>query len=240
MGQLFYSTNLTLRKIGAIIISFILIVSALLAVQPRAAYADVAAPGSQIQVEIYLLPGATLASRFTAQKTIIVSDSNELVASTVSAELSQNAIDAGWDNLKLNAYNAPQKWFSIEMRFGEQIYITERTLLCTITVELREDASMGEYALSPSPSSAGSLFGYYEVVPGSVTVGTSSSVGLPGSGDLDGSGVTTSGALQVARAVISGATDWSEAKIDAADIDRDGVLTMSDVIRILRLAAGLT
>ncbi|MDR1083015.1 MAG: dockerin type I domain-containing protein, partial [Coriobacteriales bacterium] len=66
-------------------------------------------------------------------------------------------------------------------------------------------------------------------------------VGLPASGDLDGDGhATASEALQVARAVISGTSGWSDAQIAAADMDGDGYLTMADVVRSLRKAAGLT
>jgi hypothetical protein len=69
---------------------------------------------------------------------------------------------------------------------------------------------------------------------------TEPEVGEPGSGDLDGDGkTTTSEALQVARAVISGIGDLTPAQIAAVDMDGDGALTMSDVVRILRVAAGL-
>ncbi|MDR1083100.1 MAG: hypothetical protein LBL27_04445 [Coriobacteriales bacterium] len=47
-------------------------------------------------------------------------------------------------------------------------------------------------------------------------------------------------ALQVARAVISGSAGLTDAQIAAADMDGDGYLTMADVVRILRKAAGLS
>jgi hypothetical protein len=64
-------------------------------------------------------------------------------------------------------------------------------------------------------------------------------VGAPKSGDLDGNGTTASDALQVARFVISGPGQLTSAQLAAVDMDEDGVLTMADVVRILRKAAGL-
>jgi len=65
-------------------------------------------------------------------------------------------------------------------------------------------------------------------------------VGLPGSGDLDGDGlVTIAEALIAAQVVISGIGDLTPAQIDALDIDRDGALTMADIVFIMRLAMGL-
>jgi hypothetical protein len=69
---------------------------------------------------------------------------------------------------------------------------------------------------------------------------TEPQVGAPGSGDLDGDGVTASDALRVARAVISGIGDLTPEQVAAADMDGDNVLTMADVVRILRRAAGLS
>jgi hypothetical protein len=74
-----------------------------------------------------------------------------------------------------------------------------------------------------------------------VTPGTPQpQVGAPKSGDLDGDGTTASDALRVARAVISGTSGLTDAQILAADMDEDGYLTMADVVRILRKAAGLS
>jgi hypothetical protein len=69
---------------------------------------------------------------------------------------------------------------------------------------------------------------------------TTPQAGAPGSGDLDGDGTTASDALRVARAVISGTGSLTSAQIAAADMDGDTVLTMADVVRILRRAAGLS
>jgi hypothetical protein len=65
-------------------------------------------------------------------------------------------------------------------------------------------------------------------------------VGNSGSGDLDGDGISTaSEALQVARFVISGTAGLTPTQIASVDMDNDGALTMADVVRILRKAAGL-
>jgi hypothetical protein len=82
---------------------------------------------------------------------------------------------------------------------------------------------------------------YAELPSGWRLVAVAPDPGAPGSGDLNGDGTPTAGeALQVARAVISGSVGWSAEKIAAADMDNDGVLTMADVVRILRKAAGLS
>jgi hypothetical protein len=61
------------------------------------------------------------------------------------------------------------------------------------------------------------------------------------SGDLDGDGFpSASEALQVARFVISGTAGLTAEQIASVDMDNDGVLTMADVVRILRRAAGLS
>jgi hypothetical protein len=64
----------------------------------------------------------------------------------------------------------------------------------------------------------------------------------PGSGDLNADGVVSVGeAMIAAQAVVSGAAGYglSPEQIDILDIDRDGLLTMADVVLMLRLAAGL-
>jgi len=59
-------------------------------------------------------------------------------------------------------------------------------------------------------------------------------------GDLDGDGIVTiAGALIAAQAVIVGTDTLTPAQIDALDIDRDGFLTMADIVFIMHLAAGL-
>jgi len=65
-------------------------------------------------------------------------------------------------------------------------------------------------------------------------------VGVPGSGGLDGDGFVTIGeALIAAQALITGTGDLTPAQIDALDVDRDGLLTMADIVLLMRLAAGL-
>jgi hypothetical protein len=63
-------------------------------------------------------------------------------------------------------------------------------------------------------------------------------VGAPGSGDLFGDGVTVANALIVARMVV-GVGNLTPEQFAAADMDFDGVLTMVDVMLIMRKAASL-
>jgi hypothetical protein len=65
-------------------------------------------------------------------------------------------------------------------------------------------------------------------------------VGLPGSGDLFGTGtVTLANAIIVARALIGLDNTLTPAQIAAADMDGSGALTMADMVLIMRKAAGL-
>jgi hypothetical protein len=62
----------------------------------------------------------------------------------------------------------------------------------------------------------------------------------PGSGDLFGTGVVTMQvALLVAQAVIGMDMGFTATQIAAVDMDFDGVLTMNDVLLIMRKASGL-
>jgi hypothetical protein len=64
--------------------------------------------------------------------------------------------------------------------------------------------------------------------------------GAPGSGDLNGDGIVDmSEALQIAQAVVGGGLLLSDGQFDAVDMDGDGLLTMADVVLIMRRAAGL-
>ena len=64
--------------------------------------------------------------------------------------------------------------------------------------------------------------------------------GAPGSGDLYGTGeVTTQVAMLIAQVVTGGGMDLTPAQFAAVDMDGDGVLTMADVILIMRKANGL-
>jgi hypothetical protein len=66
-------------------------------------------------------------------------------------------------------------------------------------------------------------------------------VGAPGSGDINGDGVVTMGeALTVAQVIVgSSVIKLSPEQLAAADMDNDGVLTMADVVLIMRKACGL-
>jgi hypothetical protein len=67
----------------------------------------------------------------------------------------------------------------------------------------------------------------------------SPTVGAPGSGDLDGDGtVTAAEAVLVAHYIVSGGA-LTPAQILAADMDGDNVLTMVDVILLMRKSVGL-
>ena len=61
-------------------------------------------------------------------------------------------------------------------------------------------------------------------------------VGAPGSGDMDGDGFVTMGEVSICALAAIGAADLSPAQLDAIDIDRDGVITMADVMLIYKLA----
>ena len=66
------------------------------------------------------------------------------------------------------------------------------------------------------------------------------SVGLPGSGDPFGSGYATMDvALMVAQIVVGGGVSLTPEQLAAVDMDFDGVLTMADIILIIRKASGL-
>ena len=98
---------------------------------------------------------------------------------------------------------------------------------------------------SGTPSEA--MPGYYEYTDTSNFVYVMSdgsisanSVGAPGSGDLYGVGYTTmSNALIVAQAALGISMNLSPAQFAAADMDFDGVLTMTDVLLVMRKACGL-
>jgi hypothetical protein len=65
-------------------------------------------------------------------------------------------------------------------------------------------------------------------------------VGAPGSGDLNGDGIVDmSEALTTAQVVVGGGMALSPAQFAALDMDNDGNLTMADVVLIMRKAAGL-
>jgi hypothetical protein len=65
-------------------------------------------------------------------------------------------------------------------------------------------------------------------------------VGAPGSGDIDGDDlVTSSDVVALARAIVISLDQLNAAQIAAADMDDDGMLTMVDVVLLMRKAAGL-
>ena len=67
---------------------------------------------------------------------------------------------------------------------------------------------------------------------------TPPSVGAPGSGDINGDGyVTMDEVLTCAQAAL-GDIGLSPAQLDAIDMDRDGVITMADVMLIYRVSVG--
>lgn len=101
--------------------------------------------------------------------------------------------------------------------------------------------------IKASGTPSGSMPGYYEYTDSSNFVYVMSdgsisanSVGAPGSGDLYGVGhATMSNALIVARAAAGISVSLSPAQLAAADMDFDGVLTMTDVLLVMRKACGL-
>jgi fibronectin type 3 domain-containing protein len=128
----------------------------------------------------------------------------------------------------------------------------ERNILATQTIDSLEPLNMALLRFSPELSASG---GYMvEVVgPSDETMvgnndayvlvveseGAVEQVGAPGSGDFDGDGfVTAADALTAATSVISG-TALTDGQKAAVDIDKDGILTMADVVLIMRKAMGL-
>ena len=67
-----------------------------------------------------------------------------------------------------------------------------------------------------------------------------SNTGAPHSGDLNGDGIVDMAeALTIAQVVIGGGRSLSPEQFAAVDMDDDGLLTMADVVLIMRRAAGL-
>jgi hypothetical protein len=236
------------KQPGAIVMAFFIAIALLIFMPMKATAAGVITEGTTVGV------GNVEASRGeTVDLPLYFSTGNNAygmgIVFTVDPGFSVEAFTAvNEPSLTIEKKGTSGLYYEVYIDYSNFFEVNHQYNL-TLTIKVAEDVELGEHPVGLTPNT-----GFYDenyddlwpsLVNGSITVveGTTTpepEVGEPGSGDLDGSGVTTSGALQVARAVISGTTDWSEAKIDAADIDRDGVLTMSDVIRILRLAAGLT
>jgi hypothetical protein len=67
-----------------------------------------------------------------------------------------------------------------------------------------------------------------------------SKTGTPRSGDLNGDGIVDmSEALAIAQVVVGGGRSLSPEQLAAVDMDDDGMLTMADVVLMMRRAAGL-
>jgi len=92
----------------------------------------------------------------------------------------------------------------------------------------------------PTPSTQSSTFDSHfsdlPYIPVNWGGGGLPKVGAPGSGDLDGDGFVTMSEVSICALAAIGSADLSPAQLDAIDIDRDGVITMADVMSIYKLA----
>jgi hypothetical protein len=217
-----------------IMLTLLLMVSGLIFSPCETVYAQEVKPGDRLTIEVYMLPGASITTRLTYSRVIVVAIPKELVAtSSVTAELSQAGDEAGCTDFKANTYNDELEVVSASLKFSRALTVSEKTLLCTFTIDINSDAPVGSYVISEHANMPTGLKGYTEIVPSSITI--VSIVGAPNSGDFDGDGiVTVSDVVNVAQIVIKGTEGLTSEQILAIDFDNDGYITMSDAVKIVR------